>query len=73
MKLIAIYVEGTFHVIIYLTWKWFAFIFFYLTFISLWVAVHTFPKTIKDHIYDYKVAKSFYNEKWTDDYENWNL
>ena len=48
MKLIVIYVESSFHVIPSLTWKWFEFIiFFYLTIISLWVTIYTFPITQK--------------------------
>ena len=46
--------ESSFHVVPYLTRKLFEFIiFFYLTIISLWVTIYTFPnnlKDIKDHI-----------------------
>ena len=45
MKIIVIYVESSFHVIPYLTWKWFEFIIFYLTITSSWETVYTLAIT----------------------------
>ena len=46
MKLIVIHVERRFHVISYLTWKWFEFIIFFCsTIISLLEIIYTFPIT----------------------------
>ena len=46
IKLKLIQVESSFHVIPYITRKWFQFIiFFYLTILSLLVTIYTFPTT----------------------------
>ena len=42
MKLKFIHVESGLHVIPYFPWKWFQFVIFYLTIISLWVSIYTF-------------------------------
>ena len=58
IELIFIHVESIFHVVLYLTWKWFQFtIFFYLTIINWWVSIiiSNNLKGIKDQIYDYMV------------------
>ena len=48
MKITVSYMESNFHVIAYLTWKWFEFlVFFYLTFISLSGYLY-FPNNSKD-------------------------